>query len=449
MNQRALLVALPTLTRYFQTNLTAIQWTILVYELTSIGLVLTLGRLGDLFGRKRMYVAGFLLFVLSSVLCGLSQSLAELIVFRILQAVAGSMLLANGRAIATVVFPPAERGKALGISSMAFHVGFLTGPTLGGFLIDSMGWRSIFYVSAPFGLLGAYLAWKHLADTEEQGSRETIDYKGALLLLLVNTSFLYATNQLPHLGLGHPIVVALFLASAVTLLLFIWNERCAKTPILSLSLFRIRLFTSGILSLFFISSTQAAIQFLMPFYLQSIIGFTPTEMGWIMIANSVVIVMVAPVAGWLSDRLGSRLLCTAGSALIVLGQFQIASLDLHASVLRIIYPLAISGLGWAFFNSPNQSAVMGAVGRDQVGAASGATVTAARIGISIGLAVSATIFTYGLTAAGLSRAEADSPQLWASSPDVFMKTFNHTIHTVNLFALLSVFFSALSGGKKA
>jgi EmrB/QacA subfamily drug resistance transporter len=396
-----------------------------------------------------MYVAGFLLFVLSSVLCGLSQSLAQLIVFRILQAVAGSLLFANGRAIATVAFPPEQRGKALGISSMAFHVGYLTGPTLGGFLIDSVGWRSIFYVNAPFGLLGAYLAWKHLADTDGQGRSETIDYRGALLLLLVNTSFLYATNQLPHLGLGHPLVVTLLLASVMTLLLFIWNERRAQTPILSLSLFRNRLFTSGILSLFFISSTQAAIQFLMPFYLQSIMGFTPTQMGWIIIANSVVIVMVAPVAGWLSDRLGSRLLCTAGSGLIVLAQFQIASLNLHSSVLRIVFPLAISGLGWAIFNSPNQSAVMGAVGRDQVGAASGATVTTARIGISMGLAISATLFTYGLAAAGLSRAQADSPQLWASSPDVFMKTFNHTVHTVNLFALLSVFFSALRGGKKA
>lgn len=449
LNQRALLVALPTLTRYFQTNLTAIQWTMLVYELTQIGLVLTLGRLGDLFGRKRMYIAGFLLFVLSSVLCGLSQSLPQLIVFRILQAVAGSMLLANGRAIATVAFPPAERGKALGISSMAFHVGFLTGPTLGGFLIDSMGWRSIFYINAPFGLLGAYLGWKHLTDTEGQESRETIDYRGALLLLLVNTSFLYAMNQVPHLGLGHPIVFSLLLASVTTLLLFIWNERRAKTPILSLSLFRIRLFTSGMLSLFFISSTQAAIQFLMPFYLQSIMGFTPTQMGWIIIANSVVIVIVAPAAGWLSDRLGSQLLCAAGSGLIVLAQFYIASLNLHSSVLRIIFPLAISGFGWAIFNSPNQSAVLGAVGRDQVGAASGATVTTARIGVSIGLAISATLFTHGLAAAGLSRAQADSPELWASSPELFMKTFNHTVHTVNLFALLSVFFSALRGKKKA
>lgn len=449
LNQRALLVALPTLTRYFQTNLTAIQWTILVYELTQIGLVLTLGRLGDLFGRKRMYVAGFLLFVLSSVLCSLSQSLAQIIAFRVLQAIAGSMLLANGRAITTVAFPPEQRGKALGISSMAFHVGFLTGPTLGGFLIDSVGWRSIFYVNVPFCLLGAYLAWKHLMDTEGRGRGETIDFTGALLLLVVNTSFLYATNQLPHLGLGHPIVLTLLLLSVLTLFLFIWNESRAMTPILSLSLFRNRLFTSGILSLFFISSTQAAIQFLMPFYLQSIMGFTPTQMGWIIIANSVVIVMVAPVAGWLSDRLGSRLLCTAGSGLIVLAQFYIASLDLQSSVLRIIFPLAMSGLGWAIFNSPNQSAVIGAVGRDQVGAASGATVTTARIGISMGLAISATIFTYGLAAAGLSRAQADSPQLWASSPEVFMKTFNHTVHTVNLFALLAILFSALRGGKRA
>jgi EmrB/QacA subfamily drug resistance transporter len=371
-----------------------------------------------------------------------------MVVFRILQAIGGSLLLANGRAIVAAAFPAEQRGKALGITSMAFHVGFLTGPTLGGFLIDTAGWRSIFYLNIPIGLLGAFFAWAHLREPEKQGRREAVDFRGAMLLLLGNTSFLYALNQLPNMGIRHPVVSSFFVASLISLILFIWNELQSEAPILKLSLFRNRIFTSGILSLFFISSTQASIQFLMPFYLQDVLGFTPTQMGWMIIANSVVIVLCAPVAGRLSDRLGSRLLCTTGAGLIVVAQFFIASLTLSASVFQIIFPLAISGLGWALFNSPNQSAVLGSVGKEQTGVASGMTITTARVGISVGFALSTAIFAYGLAAAGLTQSEIQSPSSWASSTQIFMQTFNHTIHIVNGFTLLAVLFSAVRGGRK-
>ena len=448
LNQRALLVSLPTLTRIFQTNLTTIQWTLLAYDLTLIGLVLTFGRLGDLFGRKRIYNSGYLLFVCGSALCGLSQSPAQLILFRILQGIGGAMLVANGRAILTVVFPAEQRGWALGIASMAFHVGFLTGPTLGGFIIDTIGWRWNFYINIPFGLLGAYLAWKILKETEAKKPPVRIDVQGALLLLVTNASFLYAMNQLPHSGFHHPTVLSSVLLSTIALFAFIWTELRAETPILSLSLFRSRLFSAANLSLFFITSTQSAISFLMPFYLQIILGFTPTQMGWIIITNSVVIVLVAPLAGRLSDRLGSRLLCTIGAGFMVTGQFFIATLALDSTVVRIMLPLALSGLGWAVFNSPNQSAILGSVPRDKVGAASGMTVTTARMGGATGTALSATLFTHGLAVAGLTQLQIESPLSWGSSPEIFSQTFGHTVHIINFFTLLSVFFSAVRGGKR-
>ncbi|TAK08951.1 DHA2 family efflux MFS transporter permease subunit [bacterium] len=449
LNQRALLVSLPTLTRLFQTNLTTIQWTLLAYDLTLIGLVLTLGRLGDLFGRKRIYASGYLLFVCGSALCGVSQSPSQLIAFRIFQGIGGSMLVANGRALLMEVFPPDQRGKALGFASMAFHVGFLMGPTLGGFLIDTVGWRWNFFINIPFGLLGAYLAWRILTEAERKSETVRIDIQGAFLLLVTNASFLYAMNQLPHLGPHHPRVFSLILLSAITLLLFIWTELRVETPILSLSLFRSRLFSAANLSLFFITSTQSAISFLMPFYLQTIMGFTPTQMGWIIIANSVVIVMVAPLAGQLSDRLGSRLLCTIGAGFMVTGQYFIASLTLDSTVVRIILPLALSGLGWAAFNSPNQSAMLGSVSRDKVGAASGMSVTTARIGGATGTALSATLFTHGLASAGLTQMQIESPQSWGAFPEIFSQTFSHTVHIINFFTLLSVFFSAVRGGKES
>lgn len=448
LDQRALLVALPTLTHTFNSSLTTVQWVLLIYDLLLIGTVITVGRLGDLFGRRRLYASGFLVFVFSSALCGAAQSTWQIILFRGLQAIGGAMISANGRAVASIAFPASERGKAMGFASMAFHVGFLTGPTLGGILIDTIGWRWIFYLNLPVGIWGAYLAWKLLEESREETEKISVDFPGAILLMATFSLFIYAMNQLPHVGWHDPTVMSLLILSSVAGALFVFVELRSPMPILSFSLFRNRLFTASMLSLFFITSTQSAISFLMPFYLQNILHFSPTHMGFIIIANSVVIVLVAPVAGWLSDRMGSRLLCTIGATLIVIGQFFIASLAIDSSVPRLIFPLLLIGLGWAIFNSPNQSAILGSVPRDKVGTASGMNTTAARTGGAMGVALSATLFTYGLAAAGLSRAQIESPESWGAAPEVFVGSFNHTVHIVNFFTLLAVVFSAVRGSRR-
>jgi EmrB/QacA subfamily drug resistance transporter len=448
LSHRAMLVALPTLTQAFHTDLSSIQWALLVYDLAVIGLVLTLGRLGDLFGRKPIYMWGFVVFAIGSAICGLAQNPIQLIAFRIVQGVGGAMIMANGRALASNVYPPAERGKALGLTSTAYHVGYMAGPTLGGFIIDTIGWRWIFFINIPIALASAYLARRVLRDRAASSQPARVDVAGAAYLLLGNISLIYALNQLPHLGFRHPAVFSLLAASAAALFLFIRTELRVETPILNLALFRNRLFTAANLSLFFITSTQSGIGVLLPFYLQNLIGFTPSQMGWIIIANSVVIVMVAPVAGWLSDRLGSRLLCSIGSTFIVIGQFLIASLDLHSTVFQMIVPQILSGFGWAIFNSPNQSAILGSVARDKVGAAAGMTVTTARIGGAVGIALSGALLTYALSASGLPTQQVESPQSWGAYPELFLQAFSYTVHAVNAFAVLAILVSAVRGGQK-
>jgi EmrB/QacA subfamily drug resistance transporter len=448
VDQRALLVALPTLTESFHTHLTTIQWTILIYDLILIGLVITVGRLGDLFGRRRFYSMGLLVFVIGSALCGIAQSPAQLIFFRALQAVGGSMISANGRAIASESVPREERGRALGLTSVAFHVGFITGPSLGGFLVDTVGWRWIFYINVPLGLWGAYLAWKIMGETKNEGEKVSVDFIGALLLLVTNSLFIYAIDQLPRLGWRHPTFLLTITFSAVALALLIITELRTATPILLLDLFRNRLFSASILSLFFVALSQSAINFLLPFYLQNIMGFSPAQVGWLIVADSVIIMITAPIAGSLSDRVGSRLLCTVGCSVIVAGQFLVAFLGLHSSVISIIFPLALWGFGWGLFNTPNQSAILGSVTTDTIGAASGTTATTARTGGALGVVLASTLFTYMLNSAGLRQGQIESPENWSATPEPFISSFSHTVHIINFFTLLAVFFSAVKGRRE-
>src|SRR5918995_152340 len=260
LDQRAITVALPTLTETFHTAFTTVQWVVLVYDLILIGLIITMGRLGDLFGRRRFYSVGFLIFVAASALCGISQTPGQMIFFRAIQAIGGSMIAANGRAIVSVALPREERGKALGLTSTAFHIGFLTGPSLGGFLIDSIGWRWIFYINVPIGLWGAYLAWKIIPETRAE-EKIVVDVAGALLLLVTNGLFIYSIDQLPRLGWHHPTFLLALSLSGVALVFLLIVESKAKTPILILSMFRNRLFSEGILSLFLVTATLSAINF--------------------------------------------------------------------------------------------------------------------------------------------------------------------------------------------
>ena len=184
---------------------------------------------------------------------------------------------------------------------------------------------------------------------------------------------------------------------------------------------------------------------LIPFYLQNLMGFTPTQMGWILIGSSAVIIVLAPVAGRLSDRFGSRLLCSAGAAIMILGQFFIGSWTLQSTVFQMVFPQLLLGLGWALFNSPNQSAILSTVPRDKVGAASGMTLTTARIGGAIGIAMSGAIMTYALGANGLTAQQVESPDSWSAWPELYLYAFSLTTHIVNGFAVLAVFFSAIRG----
>ena len=203
-------------------------------------------------------------------------------------------------------------------------------------------------------------------------------------------------------------------------------------------MFRARLFSAGILSLFLVAGTLSAINFLLPFYLQYLLGYSPSQVGWIIVADSVIIMIMAPIAGALSDRLGSRLLCTVGCAIVAVAQFFLATLDIDSSLFRIMLPLIIWGVGWALFNAPNQSATLGAVSQEKLGAAAGMIATTARTGGAMGVALSATLFGYFLAAAGVGSGQIESSQGWRAAPDIFMSSFSATIFVLTVLTALAV-----------
>jgi MFS family permease len=446
LDQRAITVALPTLTEIFHTAFTTVQWVVLVYDLILIGLIITMGRLGDLFGRRRFYSIGFLVFVISSALCGISQTPGQMIFFRAIRAIGGSMIAANGRAI---VFSRATAPR--------------TGPGFGSY-IHGLSYRFSYWtvarrLSHRYGRLALDLLYQsthrplgRLSRLENhpgnESRRKSVGGYFGRNTVVINQRAIYAIDLLPRLGWRHPTFVLILLLSLVAMAFLLFIETKAKTPILILSMFRSRLFSAGILSLFLITASLSAINFLLPFNLQNLLGYSPSQVGWIIVADSLIIMFMAPIAGTWSDRLGSRLLCTIGCAVIVIAQFFVGSLGLQSSLVRIMLPLALWGVGWALFNAPNQSATLGAVTHDKIGAAAGMIATTARTGSAIGVAMAATLFSTVLSAAGLSPAQTQSPQSWSAMPESVIGSFNYTIHVINAVTLLAVFFSAVRGSRR-
>ncbi len=439
---RSVNVALPTLSVYFDASMAVVQWIPLAYQLTIVGLVLSMARLGDMLGRKKIYALGFLLLSLGSAACGLSLELWQIIFCRVIEAVGGALILANGRAIASALYAREGRGRALGMMSMSFHLGFITGPSVGGFLVDTVGWRWIFFMNLPVAAAAGYMAWRILPETVSEKQAYGIDMAGAATLLLSVVALIIGLQEVARSGLGF------FSASAFILFLFLgvvlyYFERRAPVPLLDLSLFKIRLLTAAILSHFFVALSHTSTFFLLPFYLQGILGFSPAQVGITIICFSLVIVVLAPLGGWLADKLGSRMLCTAGSVLTVLSMIGFARMGAEASLAAVVTPLMLLGVGWALFQSPNLSGMFNAVPPRHVGAVSGLSLTAANIANACGVALGSVLFLRWLSFYGMQRVPPYTE--WVQEPAVFIDSFQASWLVIAAVTGFAIFTSALRG----
>ncbi|MBI3953419.1 MAG: MFS transporter [Chloroflexi bacterium] len=398
-------IALPAIADHFHADLPTVQWVSLAALLTISALLLPVGRLSDLAGRKRVYLAGFALFGAGALLAGSAQSPLWLIVARVVEAVGTAMTTANGMAITAAVFPPQERGRALGLNATFVALGIVVGPILGGTLVDALGWRAVFFVIPPVAVVGVALAWyildeRRFALPPGHGAA-AFDWPGAGASALALTTLLLALARGSVWGWTSVPVVVLFVAFAGAFVAFLAAELRSQQPMIDLRLFRPRGFSLGSLAGYLSFFSMSFSMFLMPFYLQRGVGWSAREAGMLMVPMALMLAASGPIAGRLSDRMGSRLL-TAGGLLAMAAAFGMYTrLGPSPPLVYLIVGQALLGTGMGVFQAPNNSSILGTVPREKYGIASAFLNLLRNLGMVTGVAAATTIVAATMGRAGL------------------------------------------------
>jgi len=386
-------IALPILTEVFEKDLTVVMWVTVAFILVSSSLMLILGKISDMIGRKRIYTIGMAVFTLGLGACSLAQSMEHLILFRAVQAVGAAMSISCGTAIVTEAFPVSETGKGLGLLSMSVSIGFILGPILGGVLLDWLDWRSLFYVRVPAGTAIFLMALWLLKKDSVQLEKVELDLSGTLTSSGGLFCLIFGISQVKAHGPTAPVVLLFFGAGLLILMLFVWVERRAADPLVDLSLFGNRIFLLATASLFLFFVAAPPYILVMPFYLMEGVGFTPMQTGLLLAVVSMVTIVSSPLSGALSDRIGRVWLSAFGAAATAVAFFLMLGFDLQTKVSAIIWVLVLLGIGVGSFQPPNNSIIMGAVTRDRLGSASALIATQRQVGISLGMALAGAIFS--------------------------------------------------------
>lgn len=387
-------VILPVVQRDLHTSLDTVQWVVTIYLLVISGLLLTFGRLGDLVGHRPVCLLGFLVFIIGSALCGFAPTIFVLVAARAFQALGAAMIFSSSPAILTANFPPVQLGQALGLQAAMTYLGLACGPSLGGWLTDSLGWQSVFFASVPVGALAIIACRWAIPITPPVNRDETFDPWGAVAFLIGVSMLLLALNQGHAWGWASMATLSLLGGSVLVLTLFVQIERRVRFAMLDLTLFRSTLFSAAIVSAGLNYSATAMVLFLMPFYLIAHLGWDPQQAGLLLTAQPLVMSITAPISGSVSDWLdGSRWVATTGMAILTLGLGWLAYATHIGSWQQAAAGLAVVGLGTGVFNSPNNSALMSAAPPNRRGIAGGVMATGRNVGVMFGVALAGAVGT--------------------------------------------------------
>ena len=386
-------IALPVIMKDLNVPMTTIEWVPLIYLLTISSLLLAFGRLSDLKGRWWVFYRGFILFSLGSLFCGIAHNAVWLVAARAFQGVGAAMLMACSPALVVDIFPPQERGRAMGMIGTVVAAGLTTGPALGGMIVNLISWRYIFYINIPIGIFASIWAYRILrTEAIKTPTNETFDWPGAIVMGICFCSVIIALARLHNwaeMGLQSAIFSAIALISGIGLYQI---EKEKTHPIFDLSLLSIRLFILPVLSAVILFIGVFTMVFLMPFFLVHPAGYSPAKAGYFMVAPFLFLFFISPVSGWISDRIGSQLLCTFGMIVLCTGLFFLSRLSASAPYHSIIWRLALIGIGIALFIPPNSAAAMSAVPPQHRGIAGSTLATARNLGMVLGVALAGLVF---------------------------------------------------------
>jgi len=381
-------IALPSIGKEFRMTAVALGWVATAYLLAAAACLVPFGKVADILGRKKIFGLGSLIYALSSGLAAAAPSGAVLIASRVLQGIGGAMIFSTGVAMLTAAYPPQERGRVLGINTASTYLGLSLGPVLGGFLTESLGWRSVFWVNLVLGFVLVVIVLAGLRGDWAEAKGEAFDAVGAALLAAGLCALMFGLGKLPRiLGVGFIAAGAAFLA------LFVRWESGYRSPLFDLDLIRRNTaFAFSNLAALINYSATFAVGFLLSLYLQYIQGLSPRKAGLILIAQPVVMAVFSPLAGRLSDRVEPRLLASAGMGLSSVGLFLLSFLGRTSSLTSVGASLVVLGFGFALFSSPNTNAVMSSVEKRSYGVASATLGTARLTGMMSSMGAAMLIF---------------------------------------------------------
>jgi EmrB/QacA subfamily drug resistance transporter len=381
------ILGLPDMMVSLHADLIEMIWVIMGYILVSTVFLLTFGRVADMFGRVRMYNLGFVVFTIGSALCGLSQNASQLILFRLVQGSGAAMMMVNSVAIIAEVFPPDQRGRALGINAVTWAIGGVLSPILGGLILAAADWRWIFFINVPIGILGAVWGYRALHETSTRIQGERFDPIGAGSLSVGLVALLVALTLGIEYRWDSPPILALFAAFVVLLVVFFWWERRAANPVIDPSLFRNRVYNFSVLAAMMQALALFAVNFLIVFYLQAVRGYDPLRAALLLIPLPIVTAVLAPASGWLADRIGAVVPATIGLLIQGAALVWFSRLTPTTPYLQIAGGLALMGTGGGLFYPPNTSAAMNGAPRNRLGIASATLATLRQAGMVTSFAV--------------------------------------------------------------
>lgn len=444
---RIFAVSLPTVANSLDTTIVGIAWAVIAYQISQISLSLIFGRIGDIYGRHTLFGLGLVVSSIGALLCGLSQNVTQLILFRMFQGVGASMTQSQGRALAMEALPKESSGRGQGFMTTAFHSGVLLGPSVGGLIIDYIHWRAVFFFLIPIGLAGIVLTlinyWKGNVPqrTGPSESKGSIDYIGALLLIGATVALISCIDHRIMESLAAPLRIALVAVFFVLFLGFLYREHTTPSPILDLSLFRIRMFTLSGLALLMVGVSQVMIGFVLPFYLQDVLHFTPSFIGLLFVSAPIFTVTLSPLVGWAVDKMGPRLPATVGIGFLAGAGFFGSFLRPDSHWTAAVGVLALWGLATALFFTANHTAMISSVPAQHRGVATGAIYVVFGLGTTFGVSLGTLLLTAAFRYYSGDAAATPTPL----NPVVFVQAMNFSFLVGSFMALAAMFCSALRG----